>query len=372
MSDSKSCDICFSFDTTGSMAPCLAEVRRNLKDILPRLFRDIPNLRISIVAHGDYCDEKSTYLMRHVDFTNDQKQLSDFVESVPNTGGGDFPEAYEYVLNKTQTFDWRSNDARCLVIIGDAYPHEPHENPHNLDWRKEVGELFKMGINIYSVQCLNSGNRLSYTFYKTMADKSNGYHLNLDQFSYVKDMMLGVAYKQVDMSLLQNYQNEVRDRLGGMTIDMRNMFDRLMGKPTIVNDLDDEKSFERKYDLGGGDDETDLRPVPPAKFQILRVDNDCSITDFVRRMGMQFKKGKGFYQFTKPEDIAPTKEVVLKRKATGELFQGQKARKLAKIPNYKTRVKPSDISEYDVFVQSTSANRKLMANTNFLYEVPAH
>ncbi|MBD2139214.1 hypothetical protein H6F32_16925 [Anabaena sp. FACHB-1237] len=33
------------------------------------------------------------------------------------------------------------------------------------------------------------------------------------------------------------------------------------------------------------------------------------------------------------------------------------------------RIKPSNLEKYAVFVQSTSANRKLMANTRFLYEV---
>jgi len=369
--NSKSCDICFVYDTTGSMAPCLAEVRRNLKDIIPRLFQDIPNLRMSVVVHGDYVDEKTTYLMKQVDFTTDQKALTQFVTDVGSTNGGDYPEAYEYVLKKAQGLDWRSNDARCLVMIGDAYPHEAKDNPYNLDWRTEVEELSKMGINIYSVQCLNSGNRLSYAFWKTMAEKSNGYHLNLAQFSYVKDMMLGVAYKQVSVAAVENYQQEVQNRLGGMDVELRRMFDKLTGKNGPPED--DMKSFERKYDLGdggGGGDEKDLRPVPPAKFQILRVDNDCKINDFVRHMGLTFKTGRGFYQFTKLEEIAPTKQVVLRRKATGELFQGRTARQLAKIPNIKAKVKPADCPEYDVFVQSTSANRKLMGGTNFLYEVP--
>jgi hypothetical protein len=33
------------------------------------------------------------------------------------------------------------------------------------------------------------------------------------------------------------------------------------------------------------------------------------------------------------------------------------------------RIKPSNLEKYVVFVQSTSANRKLMGGTRFLYEV---
>ena len=373
MNDDKTCDICISFDTTGSMAPCLAEVRRNLQMIVPRLFRDIPNLRMSIVAHGDYCDEKSTYLMKHIDFSADQAALTNFVNTAGPTGGGDFPEAYEYVLHKVQNLDWRSTDTRCFVMLGDARPHEKKENPYHLDWHEEVAKLDKMGVNIYSVQCLDSGNRLCYSFWKTLADKTNGYHLKLEQFSHVTDMLLGVAYKQVNPGALEAYQKEVADRLGGMDLNMRRIFDRLLGKAVVVDDV----PFERRYEVKEGEpdvegaDDGDLRPVPPAHFQILRVDADTTITTFVRNMGLVFAKGRGFYEFTKPEDIGPNKEIVLRRKATGELFRGRKARRLAKIPDEKIRMKPKDVPEYDVFIQSTSYTRKLLAGTNFLYEVPA-
>jgi hypothetical protein len=33
------------------------------------------------------------------------------------------------------------------------------------------------------------------------------------------------------------------------------------------------------------------------------------------------------------------------------------------------RIKPSNLEKYSVFVQSTSANRKLIGGTKFLYEV---
>jgi hypothetical protein len=57
-------DILFSFDTTGSMYPCLAEVRRKLAALIKRLFAQIPDLRIGSIAHGDYCDERSSYVLK--------------------------------------------------------------------------------------------------------------------------------------------------------------------------------------------------------------------------------------------------------------------------------------------------------------------
>lgn len=50
-------EICFSFDTTGSMYPYLQQVRKNLKYLVQSLLLDVPSLRISIIAHGDYSDQ---------------------------------------------------------------------------------------------------------------------------------------------------------------------------------------------------------------------------------------------------------------------------------------------------------------------------
>jgi len=57
------------------------------------------------------------------------------------------------------------------------------------------------------------------------------------------------------------------------------------------------------------------------------------------------------------------------KKDTGELFEGKHARKIIGLGTEKKRYKPTDVDEYRVFIQSTSANRKLIADSGFLYEV---
>ena len=51
-------------------------------------FRDIPKIRIGILAHGDYCDENVYYVMRWVDLTKDKEKLIKFVDETTGTGGG--------------------------------------------------------------------------------------------------------------------------------------------------------------------------------------------------------------------------------------------------------------------------------------------
>ena len=52
-------DMVIAFDTTGSMAAYIGAVRKEVSELAPRLFKDNENLRLGIVAFGDYCDMKS-------------------------------------------------------------------------------------------------------------------------------------------------------------------------------------------------------------------------------------------------------------------------------------------------------------------------
>lgn len=370
----KTIDIVISYDTTGSMSSAIGQVKRKVKDTINRLFNDIPGMRIGLVAHGDYCDEKSSYLMKHVDLTDNKQDLITFIETVGNTCGGDYPEAYEYVLREVQKFKWSANDVRALLMIGDAYPHEKNENPHKIDWRDEVDEIKKMGIAIYSIQALNSGNGKCHTFYKTMASVTNGYHLYLDQFSYINDMILAICYKQDSDETLVNFEQELEKKEYGLPNSLRRVFDTMLKRESTVKEEDIRRITGTKRVTTGTSvskvvgDVSKLEKCPPAKYQILHVDADTSIKEYVVKNGLEFKTGKGFYEFTKTETISPKKHVVLQHKATGELFDGAEARSIIGLTDDSKRVKPTDNPDYRIFIQSTSYNRKLVGGTGFLYE----
>lgn len=138
--------VVFSFDTTGSMAAALTEVRTRISEMLKRLQDDIPGVTNSVVAHGDYCDA-ATYITKHVDFTNNLASLVNFVNTVSATGGGDTPEAYEVMLRLVRRdLTWTPGSQRVLVVIGDAYPH-PATDPQNqerIDWMAEAKLLADM------------------------------------------------------------------------------------------------------------------------------------------------------------------------------------------------------------------------------------
>ena len=345
-------EIVFSFDTTGSMYPCLTQVRRNLKTTISRLLDEIPGIRIGIIAHGDYCDAGSTYVTKHLGLSGDVDKICDFVQNVAPTGGGDAPECYELVLHEAQSLEWGATSTKTLVMIGDDIPHAPAQTPLKLNWRKELEKLAEQGITVYGIQALNRAH--ATPFYQELANKSGGFHLNLDQFSYITDFFLSICYQQSSPDQVQSYQQEVVEQ-GRMNRSLDRMFNTLLKRETSVNS-----------EFG----EADLRSVPPGRFQVLAVDADISIKAFVLENGLTFKVGRGFYEFTKTETIQGKKEIVLMDRKTGDLFAGEAARDMLGLPEGATaRIKPSNLEKYVVFVQSTSANRKLIGETRFLYEV---
>ncbi len=343
-------EVVFSFDTTGSMYPCLTQVRRNIKNTVTRLGEEIPGIRIGIIAHGDYCDEGSTYVTKHLSLTDDVNVICRFVETVGPTGGGDAPECYELVLHEARSQPWSAHATKALVLIGDDVPHPPAHNPARLDWRRETELLTKAGIAVYAVQAL--GRNHATRFYEDLARISGGFHVPLDQFSYVTDMVLAVCYRQSGEEQLQAYEEEVKSQ-GRMNRGLNRIFSTMLGRTEAMT-------------YGA----VDLQAVPPARFQVLEVDKDVAIKTFVEDNGLSFKKGRGFYEFTKIETVQGYKEIILMDRTSGDFFAGEKARELLGLPLGETaRIRPTDLEKYAVFVQSTSVNRVLQSKTRFLYEV---
>jgi len=355
-------DIVIGFDTTGSMSPVISETRRKIKEVTTRLFTDIPDLRLGIVAFGDYCDMPKDYFQ--LNLTNNKNDIIEFINKNHQTGGGDGDEYYELVIKKVrEEFNWNKDAKKIFILIGDAEPHKvgyKYNNiTYNIDWKEEATLSIEQGITIYGIQAL--GYKSSKYFYEEISRKTNGTKLDLAQFQHINQYLQAIIYKNTSEDLLDNYENEVKKEYAGNKL-LSNMFNKLRNRTEVISE-------HKYYDASG----LELIPVNPSRFQILHIDNTTTIKDFVTSTGAVFKTGKGFYQFTKPELIQERKEVVLRDKITGDMFTGDKARLLIGIePGEKKKLKPTDLEKYDIFVQSTSYTRKLLSDTLFLYEMDVY
>ena len=101
-----------AFDTTGSMAAYIGAVRKEVSELVPRLFKDNENLRLGIVAFGDYCDMKSASefgdAYQCLMPTANENDIIKFVRETKDTSGGDGDEFYELVIKKiVEETPWR-------------------------------------------------------------------------------------------------------------------------------------------------------------------------------------------------------------------------------------------------------------------------
>lgn len=109
-----------------------------------------------------------------------------------------------------------------------------------------------------------------------------------------------------------------------------------------------------------------LTPITEGSYEVLPVSRDTNIQMFFATQRMPFRMGANYYQLTKTETIQPQKAVAIREKRTGRFYVGPQARDLLGLGGDTVRVKPDHNPLYDVFIQSTSPNRKLMANTDLL------
>jgi len=172
-------DMVIAFDTTGSMAMYIEAVRKEVAELVPRLFKDNDNLRLGIVAFGDYCDMKSA-----TDFgdayqclmpTDNENDIIKFVRNSRDTSGGDGDEFYELVIKKiVDETPWRDDATRVILLISDAAPHplgytyQDRVVDNQIDWRKEAEKAASMQIKIDTVTITDE------PWYKELSRMTNG------------------------------------------------------------------------------------------------------------------------------------------------------------------------------------------------------
>lgn len=108
-----------------------------------------------------------------------------------------------------------------------------------------------------------------------------------------------------------------------------------------------------------------LKSLNFGQFRLYDVEEVGRIDQFVEdHLGRAYKLGEAYYQLMKPEMVQPQKKVAILSRQ--KLYVGDEARDLLGLPDSNVKVKPEDHPDYEVFIQSTSVNRKLVPGTKLL------
>ena len=80
-----------------------------------------------------------------------------------------------------------------------------------------------------------------------------------------------------------------------------------------------------------------------------------------------YRKGAAFYELTKREEIQENKELLVMEIGKSAVYGGADAREVLGLPETRCKVTPGNHSQWKIFVQSGSFNRRLVRGTSVLY-----
>jgi Mg-chelatase subunit ChlD len=128
---------------------------------------------------------------------------------------------------------------------------------------------------------------------------------------------------------------------------------------TFYTDLSDLTSKDLKTSLANIQDKVKTFTVPA----------EVEIRPFIEeKTGYPYQAGSVFYQLTKTEKVQDTKKLLIQEKNTKAIYAGNEARTLLGLPTgVDCRVRPGNHANFDLFVQSTSVNRKLVRGTKLVH-----
>lgn len=362
-------DIVLSFDVTGSMTPVLNSVRQELSRLTSIIFDSaVADVRMAVIAHGDY---DTSFTLRQLDFSADTARITSFINDVPVAlGCWNDGECYEEALRVCASqLTWRPDSKRVVVMVGDDLPHEAsfHMNRARVDWVEELRGLSAQNVCVFAVQCASLCIARAERFYRALAAAHPlGRYLLLTQFYMMSELVLGIFHSaRDDMQALRDHESSLVAR-GLHNQQVARVFASLRGEDPVTSIGEDAAASDPR-----------LVPVSPGRFQVIPVSRAGPIKALVERAGAVFKKGRGFYQFTKAEVVQEYKEIVLEDKDTGEMYTGAVTRHILGIQDAgrQAELSPSSpavceaLKKYNVFVQSTSMNRRLTSPSRFLYEL---
>jgi|SRR6478736_301201 len=194
-------DYVVAFDTTGSMASYLADVKKHVENLIPEMFSQDIDLKMKIIAFGDYCDMTSDKIFgkayQESKFTDNKAELMNFVNYAQSTSGGDSPEFYELVIKKiTEETPWRDGAKKAVLFIADYDPHpvgysygSKVEN-NQIDWRKEAKKAANKGISFDTLAILGD----KFPWYKELSQITAGVWMPFQSSNKMNEVFKASAY----------------------------------------------------------------------------------------------------------------------------------------------------------------------------------
>jgi Mg-chelatase subunit ChlD len=111
-------DVVLVIDASGSMGDEITDVKTELNDLIANLTADIPDLRMGVIVFGwgVYDEYPTEDTHNYIELTDDFASVKALINSLAATGGR---EPWVDALYLANTWDWREDAAKLLILIGD-------------------------------------------------------------------------------------------------------------------------------------------------------------------------------------------------------------------------------------------------------------
>jgi len=230
-----------AFDTTGSMASYIDSVKKHVKTLIPTLFKNMSNLKMKVIAFGDYCDMTSANSFgkayQESAFTNDENTLISFVTKAQNTNGGDGDEFYELVIKKiTEETPWTEGSNRTVLFIGDYTPHKvgyscsPYVINAQIDWKVEARKAAAKNIKFDTLRILD----YTSSWYKELSAITNGTSLPFKNANKTSDVIEASMYASGavagDVTAKMSFTRSMATAMAGTDEELKGMYKKLNQK----------------------------------------------------------------------------------------------------------------------------------------------
>ncbi|HEV3364178.1 MAG TPA: vWA domain-containing protein [Acidimicrobiia bacterium] len=163
-------DIALVFDTTGSLGSTLATAKEQAAGIVSDIRHHVPDVRFAVAQFKDKGDRPEYRVEQKMTASADA--VSGAVGRLRSSGGGDLPEAYNFVFEQSFTpemggpLGWRASSRKFVVVIGDAEPHgagsagiegceDTSADPHELNTATVLESLSAAGRTLVMVHVEN-------------------------------------------------------------------------------------------------------------------------------------------------------------------------------------------------------------------------
>lgn len=205
----RSADIAFIVDATGSMMDEIDFLKDDLLDIIRKAAAQQSGLSIRTAALF-YRDKGDEYVTRSENFNKDPQKTLNFIKKQEANGGGDYPEAVHTALEKAlQDLSWEEcNYARLAFLLSDAPPHHNQKVMESI--RKSIENYAANGIKLIPIAASGIDKSTEFLL-RLMAIFTDGTYVFITNHSGIGNEHIEPTIGQYDVELL----NELIVRLIG-------------------------------------------------------------------------------------------------------------------------------------------------------------